>query len=268
MYSQQVEESFVYLNDDFDNFTNNISFENDGLPLIYPVHDSLSHFNEIFSSLKSEKTENSINYNNPESDIWEKNKKSTETKIGKKRGRQTEQENNNKKLHDKFKTDNQIRTIQVHYFNFIIKFLNTILNELNLNYFFLDLSYKYKQKTQKKHRKELEEKTIRDILLEAPISGKIKVKDENYNKNIIKKIDEEDKYLCSILDKKYLSFFETIYCTNLNKINLNLFNCIDKEINLYKKVNKFIDLIDNEDEKYKKKMEETAKKYFINNYNP
>ena len=136
MYSQQVEESFVYLNDDFDNFTNNISFENVGLPLIYPVHDSLSHFNEIFSSLKSEKTENSINYNNLESDIWEKNKKSTETKIGKKRGRHTEQENNNKKLHDKFKTDNQIRTIQVHYFNFIIKFLNTILNELNLNYFF------------------------------------------------------------------------------------------------------------------------------------
>ena len=86
MYSQQVEESFVYLNDDFDNFTNNISFENDDQPLIYPVHDTLSNFNEIFSSLKSEKTENSINYNNLESDIWEKNKKSTETKIGKKRG--------------------------------------------------------------------------------------------------------------------------------------------------------------------------------------
>lgn len=267
MFSQQVEESLVYFNDDFDNFSNNNSFENDNQTLVNPVQDTLSHFNEVFSSLKSEKTENSIYYNNLESDNTEKSKKYPEKKIGKKRGRRTEEGNNNKKTHDKFKTDNQIRTIQVHYFNFIIKFLNTILNELNLNYFFLDLSYKYKQKTKKMYRKELEEKTIRDILLEAPISGRIKVKDENYNKNIIKIIDEKDKYLCSILDKKYLSFFQTIYYTNLNNINLNLFNCIDKEINLSKNVNKFIDLIDNEDEKYKKKMEKTAKKYFINNCN-
>ncbi len=267
MTSKLIEESSVCLDDDYDYFTCPFSFDNNSHFLMCSIYEPSFRFNEAFYSLNKDNSGESIHIDTPNDCNSEESKENIERKIGNKRGRISKQENSQKKPHNKYKVDNQVRTIQVHYFKFLIKFLNTIFSALNLDYSLKDLSYQYKQKTTKEYRIQLEQKTIRQILLETPISKKKMNIDIDYNKNIIKKIEEKDQYLFNILDKNFLYFFETIFFKNLKTINLSLFNCIDKEINLNKNVNMFVDIFDEEDEIYKQKMEKTAKKYFITNCN-
>lgn len=268
MESNLIEESSVCLDDDYDYLTTPFSFDNNSHFLMCSIYEPSFRFNEAFSSLNKDNSEESIYIYTPNGGNSEKTKENIERKIGNKRGRLSKQENSNKKSHNKYKVDNQVRTIQVHYFTFLIKFLNTIFSGLNLDYSLKDLSYEYKKKTTKEYRIKLEQKTIRQILLETPITRKRNTKiDLDCNKNIIKKIEEKDQYLFNILDKNFLYFFENIFFKNLKTINLSLFNCINKEINMNKNVNMFVDIFDEEDEIYKKKMEKTAKKYFIKNRN-
>ena len=186
-------------------------------------------------------------------------------KLGKKKGPKSKGENKVKRIHDKLRADNIISKIQIHYFTFLIQFLNAIMKNLGLKYFFYDLKYNYKNNTKKYQRKILEKKTIKEILLEAPITKKGK-KEENNNREIIQKLEKESIIMINILDKKFLSFFNNIYYRkeddikdNINLLNLN-FNC--NILNILKNVNTFEDLFKNDDCVYKQRVKDIAEKNF------
>lgn len=187
--------------------------------------------------------------------------------IGKKRGRKSNKVNDtNYKPHSKYKQDNLKRTIQVHFLTFLIQFLNAIMDNLHLNYSFKDLDYKYKININNKNIDKLKTKSIKDILLEAPISPKNKIVDKNHNIKVIEKIEKNYKYLLNILEQNYSYILKSIYLKDFETINLNEFNIFYKEIDLNKKVNTFKDITksENEDLSYKIELEKTVKKYFSN----
>ena len=94
-----------------------------------------------------------------------------------KRGRKNNKE---EPQHTEFKNDNKMSKIQVSYFSFLIEFINSIMKLLNLNYYFIELNGKDKSKINQKYRDCLNKKTIKEIILETPISGRFK-KDQNFN---------------------------------------------------------------------------------------
>ena len=186
-------------------------------------------------------------------------------KLGKKKGHKPKDENKVKRIHDKSRADNIISKIQIHYFTFLIQFLNAIMKNLGLKYSFYDLKYNYKNNTTKYQRDILEKKTIKEILLEAPITKKGK-KEENNNREIIQKLENESIIMINILDKKFLSFFNNIYYRkeddikdNFNLLNLN-FNC--NILNILKNVNTFEDIFKEDDFVYKQKVKDIAEKNF------
>ena len=186
-------------------------------------------------------------------------------KLGKKKGHKPKDENKVKRIHDKSRADNIISKIQIHYFTFLIQFLNAIMKNLGLKYSFYDLKYNYKNNTTKYQRDILEKKTIKEILLEAPITKKGK-KEENNNREIIQKLENESIIMINILDKKFLSFFNNIYYRkeddikdNFNLLNLNL-NC--NILNILKNVNTFEDIFKEDDFVYKQKVKDIAEKNF------
>lgn len=201
-------------------------------------------------SEKSSKTEISI--------------KSTECKklIGKKRGREPKKGNINNKPHTKYKADNIKRTIQVHFLTFLIQLLNTIMNSLNLNYSFKNLHYDYKKNTKNSNIKEMKSKTIKEILLEAPVTDKFTKINKNYNIEQIRKIEKTNQYLFKFLDKTYLDIFENIYLKNLKTINLDLLNNNCVEIDISQNVNNFEKIKKN----YlldKQKLDKIVKNYYL-----
>jgi hypothetical protein len=190
-------------------------------------------------------------------------------KIGKKRGRKNDKE---EIQHSKFKNDCKMAKIQRNYITFLVRFLNLIMNLLlnDKDYFFCDIDGDYKSNINQKNRASLNQKTIKEIILEAPISGKIKKKDINHNKIICNRLEEEgQKILLNILDQKFLFFFENIYYSNLKKYDLNPFG-LDLEIDLSKdeKIKTFKDLL-NKDKllnlDYKNEMKKCVENYFLLN---
>ena len=236
--------------------------------------NEISSINDIFI-LRNEDKSNSMNYtqdsykNTLESFSKDNDSEEQVEKkiIGKKRGKKSGKENDaNYRPHSKYKQDNLKRTIQVHFLTFLIKFLNAIMDNLHLNYSFKDLDYKYKINIKNKNIDKLKTKSIKDILLEAPISPKNKIVDKNHNIKVVEKIEKNCQYLLNILELKYSYILKSIYFKDIETINLNEFNIFYKEINLHKKVNTFKDIIKSEDENlfYKIELEKTVKKYFSN----
>ena len=115
--------------------------------------------------------------------------------IGKKRGRKTPENendnkdnnniNNGKKKHGKFDIDNILTKIQVYYINFIVNFINEILDffEHDKNERFKLIDYKLKQKVNQKNFVALKSKKLSDILCMG-ISPKNKKIECNYNQNL------------------------------------------------------------------------------------
>jgi hypothetical protein len=188
-------------------------------------------------------------------------------KIGKKRGRKNDKE---EIQHSKFKNDCKMAKIQRNYITFLVRFLNLIMNLLlnDKDYFFCDIDGDYKSNINQKNRASLNQKTIKEIILEAPISGKIKKKDISHNKTICHRLEEEgQKILLKILDQKFLFFFENIYYANLKKYDLSPFG-LELEVDLTKdeKIKTFKDLL-NKDKllnlDYKIGMKKCAENYFL-----
>ena len=188
-----------------------------------------SGIKKIFSiQIPNEETDNSI--------------KITEAMIKRKRGKSSLK--NNENIHTRMKNDNRLAKIQGSYLSFIIKFLNEIMEKMNLDYKFVDFDFSIKTIIKKCFRKELKNKTIKDIILEIPISSKNSKHNINHNKNGYKKLYKENQYIIlNILEKNYLYFFEKIYYKNCRKLNLRDFDLNDFEIELSKKVKTFEDLL-------------------------
>ena len=193
---------------------------------------------------------------------------SNESEINrKKRGRQNGKD---EAQHTKFKNDCKMAKIQRNYFTFLIRLLNLIMLLLHKDkdYFFCDIDGKYKSNINQKNRASLNQKTIKDILLEAPISGKLQRKDKNHNGNVYNRLEKEgETFLLNILDQNFLFFFEYIYYVNLKKYDLSPFG-LELEVDLTKdsKIQTFKDLIKKDKSlnlDYENKMKKCVENYFL-----
>ena len=241
------EQSIISEEDPLDLFNledeENISFEKENV---------LSNIMDISSfACSNEKSNDSI--------------KIQEKMIKKKRGKPAS--NENQKIHTKEKNDNILRKIQTSYFTFIIKFLNEFMKNENLKYKFIDFSHSFKKNIKIEFRKELRNKTIKDIILKFPISPKNSNYNINHNINVYNKLCEQNQYIIlNILEKNYLYFFEKIYYNNCIKFNLRQFGLDDYEIELSKNVNTYKDLLkkgNNKELEYKNLIEKCIKLYFL-----
>jgi len=187
-----------------------------------------------------------------------------ELKKKRKRGRpKTINRNEQKydKIHDKNQTDNLLRKIQVHYFSFIVLFLNDILRILKYKRKFCQLKYEYKSNINKDFVESLKEHNIGEIICKE-ISSKYKYKDQNINKLLYDKI-KGNIVMKKILEIKYLKLFDIYYESN-KKISLKEYG-INKEIILTNKVKMYNDLLQKQkdNERDKKEIEKSIKKNFL-----
>ena len=277
MFSDEDNQSFLDFKSVSENYQNyfieNYSFseiENDNMKsLSYGYGNDHSHQEKLIpSKAKSSqifKVEKDMGRGFSES--TNSSDSNEDRKIGKKRGRKNEKE---EIQHSKFKNDCKMAKIQRNYMTFLISFLNLIMSLLlnDKDYFFCDIDGDYKSNVNQKNRASLNQKTIKEIILEAPISGKIKKKDISHNKTICHRLEEEgQKILLNILDQKFLFFFENIYYANLKKYDLSPFG-LDLEVDLTKdeKIKTFKDLL-NKDKllnlDYKIGMKKCAENYFL-----
>ena len=154
--------------------------------------------------------------------------------LHKKRGRKVDEKNEKnaknkkkKKTHDKYKKDNALRKIQVHYINFIIKFLNIILLLFNYNKkekFYL-IDHDLKKVVNEEYSEYLKTLKLADIA-QMKISPKCNSIEDNNNITLYKKI-KNNPYINNILEENYLSFFQNVYYRSERKINLNKYGIIE-----------------------------------------
>lgn len=181
------------------------------------------------------------------------------SKVGRKR------KNENKKnyiCHDKYRTDNTLNKIQVHYINFIVDFINIVLLHFEYKEQFYYLDYDFKKNVSKKNRRELKDLNIGDILFNQK-SPKYK-KNKEENKDIYLKIKNYPniKIIENILSYKSIDFFKNFYCNKDNNLSLKIFGS-DDIINVYKKAKMYKDLKEKyiKDPLYIEKLDECKKNY-------
>ena len=254
-------ESFLYLKDE-NIFLTNSSLENDEIPvlgLFPPIWSPQIGIDSTNEEIIQKEIKIKI------LPVTKESKDSNETILKKKRKRGRK---NDKEVpqHNEFKNDNKMAKIQVSYFSFLIAFLNAIMKLLNLNYYFIELNGKYKSNINQKYRDSLNKKTIKEIILETPISGRFK-KDQNYNAIQYNQLVEDGQsIILNIMEKKFLFFFN-IYFNNIKNFNLSSFGLKSFEVELPNNVKFFNDLLNkrksDDFERYKKEMEKCAKNNFI-----
>ena len=148
--------------------------------------------------------------------------------------------NKNSYIHDKFRTDNLLRKVQNHYLNFIVLFLNEILQILGFKEKLYFLNYKFKLNITKKNMHSLRRENIGNILCNE-ISPKYLTKNKNINLVIIEKI-KDNPVIKSILSENYLKLFKDIYYRSNRIINLKYYG-LNKVIILSKKIKMYQDLL-------------------------
>ena len=263
--SKEKNNSFIDFNNDF---PSNLNINLDNLLFNLPNQYNLNNERTIPLPLS---------ITNINSNSWKSTKYTFIIyKKRRKRGRMTlkdklEETRDSTQIHLKDKNDCKMAKIQIGYFTFLIEFLNLIMLILKLDYNFLDLKGDYKGNINQKFRAELNKKTIKDIILESPISGKYKKKEMDYNQKIINKLENEGhNIILNIMNKKFLYFFENIYYKNLRKFNLTMYDNNSLEVNLPLSIKLFNDLLNKnksknsvENENYENSMKKCAKKYFF-----
>jgi hypothetical protein len=164
------------------------------------------------------------------------------------------------KKHDKFTIDNILRKFQVHYLNFIVSFINTILNNLGFKIKLFQLNYRLKANIGKKNIKYLKNSTLIEILSKE-ISPKYRRVNKNENCIIIDKIIK-CPIVNKILSEKYMYLFD-IYLKSQRIINLDKYG-LDQTIELPTNIAMFDDLLKKnlKEKEYSKRLKECIDKYF------
>jgi hypothetical protein len=164
------------------------------------------------------------------------------------------------KKHDKFTIDNILRKFQVHYLNFIVSFINTILNNLGFKIKLFQLNYRLKANIGKKNIKYLKNSTLIEILSKE-ISPKYRAVNKNENCIIIEKIIK-CPIVNKILSEKYMYLFD-IYLKSQRIINLDKYG-LDQTIELPTNIAMFDDLLKKnlKEKEYSKRLKECIDKYF------
>ena len=177
--------------------------------------------------------------------------------------------NTNSYIHDKFRTDNLLRKVQNHYLNFIVSFLNEILQNLGFNEKLYFLNYQFKLNITKKNLYILSRENIGNILCNE-ISPKYLTKNKNINLIIIEKI-KDNPVIKSILSENYLKLFKDIYYRSNRIINLKYYG-LNKVIILSKKIKMYQDLLKisnnnsiKSDNYYIQRMNECVTRNFLGN---
>ena len=180
----------------------------------------------------------------------------------KKVGRKGKNEKKNNICHNKYSSDNILIKIQVHFLNFIVDFINIVLQHFKHKEHFYPLDYNFKKNVTKKARRDLKELNIGNILF--------KEKSQKYKKNKERNIDiytklkncQHIKIIDNILSCKYLDFFKNYYCNADNNLSLKNFGS-DDIINIYEKAEMFNDLKQKyiSDPLYIEKLEKWIKNY-------
>ena len=151
-----------------------------------------------------------------------------------------ENSENPKQQTRKFERDDILTKNQVHYFSYIILFLNRLLEKFEIKKNFKQIDYAYKKKVNYDYLMELREKKLYDIV-SLPITGKFKKQDKEYNMILCKEIKElNNPVINAFFELNYLYFFRNYYYKSEKLIYLK---------NLGSKNNYFISLSDNYEDK-------------------
>ena len=154
--------------------------------------------------------------------VFKDEEKNLNTLLHQKRGRKKGNDNKRTKYknHDKYDKDNSLTKIQVHYFNFIIHFLNTILPifKFNKREHFYIIDYRIKQKVNKEYSDYLKTLKLADIV-KMKISDKCCSIEKNFNIKLYNEV-KTIPVINNILEENYLSFFQNVYYKSERKINL------------------------------------------------
>lgn len=183
------------------------------------------------------------------------------------------------KKHDKMEKDNIVRKIQVHYFNFLINFINEVTQKIIIDetyrtknaeeiihmkdFLFNNIDYKFKSNIKKNFMEEVENMKIKDII--SPSYDFCKLHNIiNKNEQIMEKIELKNKSILNkILNQKYLYYFTEIYSKNKRNLDLKEEN---ESINLVlsNKTKMFDDLIikNSDDKNYISKMKRVVMQNF------
>ena len=146
----------------------------------------------------------------------------------------------------KFNRDNILSKNQVHFFSYIILFINCLLNFYGIKKQFKQIDYNLKRNVNFDNFMDLRTKTLGDILCKD-ITKKFKKKENNYNYMLYQEIKgKKNPIINNFFEKNYLLFFQNFYYVNCKSINIKDFgNKDDVYINLSgKEVITFQDKID------------------------
>lgn len=192
-------------------------------------------------------------------------------------------ERESKKIHDRNEKDNIITKIQIHYRNFLISFINEVIQKvifedcyisksfdkiLNLKeYLFNKIDHHFKSNTKREDMKFAESLKIKELISPSVALCK-KYNIENRNKYIMEKIEAlNNPILNQVLNNKYLYFFDLYYN---GKRNINIKEGLYSiDLELSHKIKLFNDLIGNyqDDEKYTANLKKFAVSNFSNKIN-
>ena len=219
--------------------------------------------------------DNRMNYNNNDSyyflnfkniKVFELRKRQ---KPGKKRNDIIIKSDKNPYIHTKIKFDNILTKVQVSYVNFLVDFINILLENFERK----DLKFKYidskiKKNNKISNRQEIKGGSIGDIL-NNKISTKYTTWDPDTNIILLKNLKNEGLFeIMHILEQNFLFFFEKVYYKSLRKFNLKEFGLMDLEVVLPKKVKLFENLLmknknDLRFDEYKIKLEKCIQRHFL-----
>ena len=166
----------------------------------------------IFDNLFSEEPKD-INLYKYNPNLFIDNNSENKNFIQSKRGREKKQKNK-KKTHKKDSKDNIRRKIKIHFFDFIIYYVNKKLKEVNKlkQIVFLPISYKEKEKSTKKGFKEHFERNIGDIL-QLNVKGSYKEKEYNLKLYKILQLEKKEEFE-DILKMKIHKFYKDIFLSS------------------------------------------------------
>ena len=174
-------------------------------------------------------------------------------------GRKRKKENeNSKKIHNKYSEDNILRKINVHFLNFIILFLNEILSKFNIKDKkdkFIDINGQYKKLINNKNFNTIKNETIAQILSNE---NNKKYINKYKNRELLNKIqNSNNEILKRTISKSYIYIFQEVYYKNKKKINYE-----GLELNLPKTIGDFLEKAKKGDILYKEKIEKVIRKYY------
>jgi hypothetical protein len=171
------------------------------------------------------------------------------------------------KIHDKKSPDNTRRKIHVHYFLFIKKVANELLNYFGFRDPFIDIDYQEKRNLTKTKFLLLKKSNIGQILCQK-VSSKFrrKSKENLFKNNAIFNQVKGNKYINYFLSQNYITLFQNVYLKNKRDINIYDLNFqFSEKVETFGDFLKKLEKYDDKDE-YESKINEVIHKNYSMNY--